>query len=379
MEPFSINDNTQLLSVFGFPEYNNFLEEVPFTNKPATLIGFTVSFLALSWIFVLLRLYVRFKVVRMPGWDDLFVMLYLLFTSVSSIAFLLAIKYGSGRHFLLLTLGEVRNYLVLFYVLNFSLNFAATFIKLSQLFQFLRLFDKGSWAYRASVIGIVVISAWGIAYTLLSLFPCASIPDAWNVLARDAKCWAYASQNPDEFVATIVSHNILNTIFDIYIIAIPFQLYSKSGLSLKTRLGLLVLLLMGATVVTLSGWRVYETIYFKAGWYPTRDPTWYGPKSILLIVLEINVASICVSVPIFWPVISPYLGAIFVTHEFSVNYEEHSSSRDRGVNDHYKDSFIMDLVDPLGSSTNRYIRSREKEKWEKSLRDLKDMKDETAV
>ncbi|KAK0614708.1 hypothetical protein B0T14DRAFT_570612 [Immersiella caudata] len=385
----SISDNTQLISVFGFPTYNNFNEPTPFTNRPATLIGFTVSFLAVSWIFVVFRLYVRFRVVRLPGWDDLFVILYLLFTSVASISFLLAIKFGSGRHFLLLTFGEVRNYLVLFYILNVSLNFAATFIKLSQLFQFLRLFEKGTWAYRASVYGIIVISAWGIAYTLLSIFPCANIPDAWNVLARDARCWAYASQNPDEFTATLVSHNTLNTLFDMYIIAIPFQLYSKSGLSLRTRLGLLVLLGMGAVVVTLSGWRVYETIYFKAGWYPTRDPTWYGPRSLLLIILEVNVASICVSVPIFWPVISPYLGAIFITHEFSVNYEERASSSRSGhgrsgsdawVNDnYYKDSFIMDLVDPLGSSTNRYLKSREKEKLEKSLRDLKDLKDESAV
>ena len=136
---------------------------------------------------------------------------------------------------------------MLFYVLNISLNFSATFIKLSQLFQFLRLFEKGTWAYRASVIGLAVISAWGLAYTLLSLFPCTNIPDAWDVLSRDANCWAYASQNADEFTATLVSHNVLNTLFDIYIIAIPFQLYSKAGLTLKTRLGLLVLLLMGAT------------------------------------------------------------------------------------------------------------------------------------
>jgi len=136
--------------------------------------------------------------------------------------------------------------------------------------------------------------------------------------------------------------------------------------------------------VSLSGWRVYETIYFRAGWYPTRDPTWYGPQSILLMVLEVNVASICVSVPIFWPVLRPYLGAIFVTHEFSVKYEEHERSNrrrsggDTWVNDHYKDSFIMDLVDPLGSSTRGFIRSREKLEALEKLKYIKD-KDESAV
>ena len=41
----SPNDNTQMISIFGFPDYNNFNEPTPFTNRPATLIGFTSAFL----------------------------------------------------------------------------------------------------------------------------------------------------------------------------------------------------------------------------------------------------------------------------------------------------------------------------------------------
>jgi hypothetical protein len=59
----------------------------------------------------------------------------------------------------------------------------------------------------------------------------------------------------------------------------------------------------------------------QAGRYPTHDPTWYGPISLLLATLECDCASICASVPIFWPVLSPYLGAIFVTQEVSVEHE----------------------------------------------------------
>ncbi|KAK3356509.1 hypothetical protein B0T25DRAFT_474477 [Lasiosphaeria hispida] len=373
----TISDNTQLISIFGFPTYNNFDEPRPFTNEPATLIGFTTSFLALSWIFVSLRVFVRLRVVRLPGLDDLFVSLYLIFTSLASVVFLLTIKYGAGRHFLLLTVGDVRKYFVLFYVLNVSLNLAAAFIKLSLLFQFIRMFDKGTWAHRLSVVGIVLVTIWGVAFTFLSIFPCTVISDSWNILSRDSRCWGYASQNPDMFTATLVSHNTLNTFFDLYITLIPFQLYFQPGIALRTRLGLMVLLLMGATVVTLSVWRVHETIYHKAGWLPTRDPTWYGPKSILLMVLEVNTASICASVPIFWPILRPYLGAIFVTREFSVKTEtrESSSSHKRedsetGMNSHYKDSLVMDWVDPLGSTFGGLIQggmTDEKDKSKKSM------------
>jgi hypothetical protein len=115
----------------------------------------------------------------------------------------------------------------------------------------------------------------------------------------------------------------------------------------------------------LSIWRLQTIIAHKAGWWPCHDPTWYGPISILLGVLEVNAASICASVPIFWPVIAPYLGYIFVTHEIRIEHE-HRSMPDENkfhertgsetelrpvesnpVNAHYNDSYIMGQVDPL--------------------------------
>jgi hypothetical protein len=83
------------------------------------------------------------------------------------------------------------------------------------------------------------------------------------------------------------------------------------------------------------------------------------------MVLEINVASICASVPIFWPVLRPYLGAIFVTREFSVKYEPREiisshgqAGSETGLNAHYEDSYIMDLVDPLSAKDGGFVQSR---------------------
>lgn len=54
---------------------------------------------------------------------------------------------------------------------------------------------------------------------------------------------------------------------------------------------------------------------------PTRDPTWYGPITMLLAVLEVDAAAVCASVPIFWPVLSNKLGGIFVTQEIEIRRE----------------------------------------------------------
>ena len=96
------------------------------------------------------------------------------------------------------------------------------------------------------------------------------------------------------------------------------------------RLTLFSLFSPARSVNFLSIWRLQTILEHKAAWFPTHDPTWYGPISILLGVLEINVASICASVPIFWPVVAPYLGSIFVTHEVSVQVVEYRDLEDGG-------------------------------------------------
>jgi len=109
--------------------------------------------------------------------------------------------------------------------------------------------------------------------------------------------------------------------------------------------------------------------------YPVDDPTWYGPISVLLAVLEVDAASICASVPVFWPVLTQQLGKIFVTKEFAVVHEErydldtvhsptsrtgseaelHSDLRSQpsklsAKETHYDDAFVMRQVDPLAQT-----------------------------
>lgn len=107
-------------------------------------------------------------------------------------------------------------------------------------------------------------------------------------------------------------------------------------------------------------WRLATVIQHRAATWPVEDPTWYGPISIILAVLEINCASICASVPVFWPVLSKHFGQIFVTKEVEVRHEdrldiEHTWSETelRSVPSltskelHYHDAFVMGRVDPL--------------------------------
>lgn len=60
---------------------DNLSEPVPALNKKSAILGLVISFQLLTWICVLFRLYTRFIIIKMPWWDDLFVVL----SSVSSV------------------------------------------------------------------------------------------------------------------------------------------------------------------------------------------------------------------------------------------------------------------------------------------------------
>lgn len=63
----------------------------------------------------------------------------------------------------------------------------------------------------------------------------------------------------------------------------------------------------------------------RAATYPTFDPTWYGPITLVMAGLETATSCMCASIPIFWgPLVtsaSQFLGQIFVTKEVHVTTE----------------------------------------------------------
>lgn len=68
----------------------------------------------------------------------------------------------------------------------------------------------------------------------------------------------------------------------------------------------------------LSVWRLQSIVQHSAALTPYPDFTWWTPISVILSCLEIDLAIICASIPIFWPVLQKSLSAIFVRHEIEV-------------------------------------------------------------
>lgn len=130
----------------------------------------------------------------------------------------------------------------------------------------------------------------------------------------------------------------------------------------------------------ISIWRLAVCIEHKAATYPTFDPTWYGVGVVVLGMMEVNAASVCACVPVFWPVLTARIDQIFVTQEVKITRERRFSgdgddeielhdgensmhSRAGSVTSqsqmhltkktaHYMDDYVMEQVDPLRMKTS---------------------------
>ncbi|KAH8200488.1 hypothetical protein TruAng_005381 [Truncatella angustata] len=357
----------------------NLNDPEPLANRKETILGCVITFLIVSWICVSLRLYVRFKIVRAPGWDDLFVGLYLITMTAGCISICV------GKHVLLLSVPTIQGFLKAFYVQNATYCSSTAFIKLALLLQYLRVFERGTTIYKITFGLVVFTSLWGFAYSFIAWVPCVPVSTYWDMSSDGKNCYGYGSHYPASFVGTYESHTATNMILDAIILIVPLPLLFKNGATTAARARLIALLSMGCIVLALAAWRLQTIVETQVATYPTRDPTWYGPISILLAALEINAASICASVPIFWPVLSSGWSGIFVTQEVKITHESryiddedrdsltrsgsmHSrngsesqisiveSGGARGNKDgkkHYRDSFILRQVDPLRLKDDR--------------------------
>ncbi|KAK8023573.1 hypothetical protein PG993_011639 [Apiospora rasikravindrae] len=331
-------DTKSLIGLIGF--YDNLDEPMPVSNYPETIIALAVTFLTITWGCVCFRLYTRFFIMYSPGWDDLFVVLVLLSGTVGSICECIATRHGMGTHFIKMEKEEMATYLKYFYVSNTTYCMSTAFVKLSLLFQYLRIYREGKMR-TACIVTMIITALWGAAYTFMAVVPCFPIQKYWT-LTLPGKCYGFGSLNPPVFYAMYASSAAMNMTLDLVVLALPVPFYFDKNTPVKSKLGLIGLFCMGIIINFISIWRVASMVEHRAATFPTFDPTWYGPISIELATLEVNFASICASIPVFWPVLTARLDKVFVTREIKIEriHRFETVDEDLDINGKYGDNGV---------------------------------------
>lgn len=100
-----------------------------------------------------------------------------------------------------------------------------------------------------TVVTIIIVAAWSIAYGIMGWVPTIPIRAYWN-LTIPATRYAFGSLQVDEFVATYTSLTATNMILDMIILAIPapLLLYNKTQ-NRKSRWALIGLFSIGSLYV----------------------------------------------------------------------------------------------------------------------------------
>jgi hypothetical protein len=194
----------------------------------------------LCWVAVGLRLYTRLHIVHEPGLDDLFIDFAAIVKLVGLVAFyggkpnvsghdsIIAwqppgLDEGIGKH-IIYNLNILEPTMIWFHVANAAYIMTTLFVKLSLLFQYLRLLREG---YRRTItlILLTIVSLWGLAFTFMAWFPCFPVSGFWNTL------FAFSGSN---------------MILDIAIFLLPLTEYFKPDLRRKQVLAMTGLFALGS-------------------------------------------------------------------------------------------------------------------------------------
>ena len=130
-----------------------------------------------------------------------------------------------------------------FYVANVTYCMSTAFVKLSLLFQYLRIFESGGMRMLCKVV-MVITAAWGLAYSFMAIVPCFPIQKYWT-LTLPGSCYAFGSLVPSVFYATYASSAAINMTLDIVVLCIPIPVYFGANTPFRSKMGLIGLFCMG--------------------------------------------------------------------------------------------------------------------------------------
>ncbi|RWA10581.1 hypothetical protein EKO27_g4540 [Xylaria grammica] len=247
--------------------------------------------------------------------------------TVGTAFLLLLFNYGFGKHFWAIGAANQAGFLKNFYICLLSYCISTTLTKLCLLTQYLRIFHEDLRARKVCWFFIVLSALWGLAFSIIAIVPCAPLSGFWN-WAEESHCYGFGSKNSNEIGGTYAAHVGSNVILDLIVLAIPIPQYFHTFKQKKQRVGFSIMFLLGVGINIVSIWRLHIIIKTRAGTYPVVDPTFYAPQSIVFAALEVDLASIVASIPVFWPMLTQSWGNIFVTQEVHVTRHHRRLSGD---------------------------------------------------
>lgn len=220
-------------------------------NNGGPLVGTAAAFLALSWVSVLLRTYVRAIMLKGFQADDWFMVIAQINFTISCVFIFQGAHYGIGRHNKSLDqLDEIEG---LKYQALATATYVANmmFIKLSIAIFLLRLATQRR--YRFTIYGsIFVVCIWSIVLFFWNLFQCHPVEAQWDyrILANDKTASCVSA---DQIVDAAYSLSIMSILSDWFFALIPIPMVWSVKMTKQAKMTVVLVLGLGvfASIATL--------------------------------------------------------------------------------------------------------------------------------
>ncbi|KAL5120097.1 hypothetical protein ACEQ8H_001922 [Pleosporales sp. CAS-2024a] len=293
-----------------------------FATRGPVVLGVSATMLALSSVFVGMRLISRFMVIRKPGWDDYAMILAWLFAFGASFSICYATTKGLGRRQDHIPTNWLQPMKQSSYVFSVLYNPTLMATKTSILIFYLTLSKTHKGFRWATIATLVVVNTGGLALTLLNLTQCHPIAAAWaSPVPTSASCI--------NIVTVYLSSAPLNIITDIAIFFLPMPILTSMRLPKKPKIILIITFGFGVFVTVVD---VVRIAYLQNAQRATlgaapsshsesgtdsrnlTDFAWYASLSFMWSAVEINMGIMCACVPALKPLAHRFLPRWIVDH-----------------------------------------------------------------
>ncbi|RHZ52698.1 hypothetical protein CDV55_103566 [Aspergillus turcosus] len=286
-------------------------------NRGFTLWIWSVVLVIVAGFFVLGRLAIRYHNRRL-GTDDWVIFASLIASVLLTVTECSAVHYGYGKRLQDIALHDRAIALKWFYGAQIVYKVVITVNKISFLCLYLRIFIQPTFR-RICYGGIAFLTAWGLAYILVTIFQCTPVAAFWDKTITHKTCVNSKAQ--------WLSYAVINIVCDVLILAMPIYPVSKLHLARGKKIALAVIFGLGTFVCITS--IIRTTTLAESASDKNKDPTSGPIPATIWSVIEANVGIICACLPVYHQPLQWCLPRLFGS-QHSAHPSACSRSRGRG-------------------------------------------------
>ncbi|ETS88252.1 hypothetical protein PFICI_02080 [Pestalotiopsis fici W106-1] len=292
------------------------------------ILATTWTLYAIALLFVVMRLVARAPYLSKKSWDDWTIIACLLALTPAHVIAYLMVESGLGRDIWMLSASQITNTLLYFFVEEYLYTFLVVFTKISILCLYIRVFA----VYRFRLLCYILIGftlAFGISCWVSTGFNCVPITFMWQGWdgQHSGTCMDTSKQ---AFALAGVNMGL-----DILVFLLPIPQLWALQMSLKRKLGVILMFTVGLFVTICSIIRLQTIMEFGNSADPTYD---YSALAVWSLV-EIDVGVICASLPGVAALLRRVFPRLFTTRGSSDPSAQKESTGNSGGSDFRKQGF----------------------------------------